>query len=166
MRPAGCGLGLRTMMAMPLRHVLNSSSVILLSAEPELYRNSLNSRSTEFAPPSTLRRSAVQGERNATSHSRTFMPPSFPCRTCRIWDGSVGNVREKAMQPSEEGCRASDCAHRDSIFCRKRFRCLPWEVLASVLRQTSASAPLAFLSSFFSATGSMARMDVSPYSGS
>ena len=28
--------GLRTMMAMPLRHVLNSSSVILLSAEPEL----------------------------------------------------------------------------------------------------------------------------------
>ena len=35
-QPTGCGLESRTMMAMPLRHVLNSSSVILLSAEPEL----------------------------------------------------------------------------------------------------------------------------------
>ena len=158
------------MMAMPLRHVLNSSSVILLSAEPELYRNSLNSRSTEFAPPSTLRRSAVQGEQCnlALAHIHASFIP-MPNVQNLGWFGrecAGDHVREKAMQPSEEGCLASDCAHRDSIFCRKRLRCLPWEVLASVLRQTSASAPVAFLSSFFSATGSMARMDVSPYSGS
>ena len=54
-------------------------------------------------------------------------------------------MREKAMQPSEEGrlpWQRGGCAHRDSIFCRKRFRCLPWEVLATWRRQTSASAPV------------------------